>query len=365
MPRDLTERKSSLQMKKPQKPPTKWHELLGTLFKYLLSPVDILVSTGFSVMSKSPEVDILLLRRSLPQWTAEQLALLPDGIRDCQASDILLEFKYTESFNENALQQALSYDLLYKQHKKNHKDVQTFLLISRKTSPKTLTRFGYEGTSIPGVYRSQFELVRKIVLISLNELKDEPHNAFIKCFASYQKEKQKAFSMLKQMDLSSFTTQLQWFIVGLKAFWFSSKKGDRMKIEMTPQMVTEMGKEWGEVCLSAMPAKERLAGLTPAEIFAGFTPAERLAGLKPAEILAEFKPTEILAEFKPTERLAGLKPAEILAEFKPTERLAGLKPAEILAEFKPTERLVGLTPQQLDELAAYLNQRRQPKNGNG
>jgi len=83
--------------------------------------------------------------------------------------------------------------------------------------------------------------------------------------------------MLKQMGLNSFTAQLQWFIVGLKAFWFSSKKGGRMKIEMTPQMVTEMGKEWGEVYLSAMPAKERLAGLKPAEIFSGFTPTERLA----------------------------------------------------------------------------------------
>ncbi|EDN70526.1 hypothetical protein BGP_3793 [Beggiatoa sp. PS] len=271
-------------MEENQQPLTKWHELLGTLLKYLLSPVGILVSTEFSVMSKSPEVDILLLRRLVPQWTAEQLALLPDGIRDSQASDILLEFKYTESFNENALQQALCYDLFYKQHNQlKNEDVQTFLLMAKKTQQETLTRFGYEGTSLQGVYRSHFELARKVVLLSLNELSDEPHNAFIKCFASHKKEKQNAFNTLKRMGLSSFTINLQRFIAGLKSFWFFLK-GDNMKIELTPEMVMEMGKEWGDVYLSGMPAEEVLCHFEPQQRLAGLTPAERLAGLKPQEL---------------------------------------------------------------------------------
>jgi hypothetical protein len=43
--------------------------------------------------------------------------LLPDGIRNSKASHILIEFKYTESFNEKALQQALGYDFFFKRAK--------------------------------------------------------------------------------------------------------------------------------------------------------------------------------------------------------------------------------------------------------
>ena len=259
-----------------EKESTKWHELLGTLLKYLLSPVGIKVSTDFDVMSKSPEVDILLLRRFANKWTAEQLALLPDGIRDCQASDIVLEFKYTESFNEEALQQALGYDFFYKRYNSSPKEkekVQTFLLSAQKPQLKTLTQFGYERTEHQGVYQSSFELANKIVLLSLNELTNEPHNAFVKCFASRHKEKQKAFKTLKQMGFNSFTDQLQWFLAGLNTLLFSTK-GEHMKIKLTPEMVMEMGKEWGQVYLSSLPAKERLAGLTPKDRLAGLTPKQ-------------------------------------------------------------------------------------------
>ncbi len=40
------------------------------------------MSTEVDVMAESPRVDILLLKRDDPEWIAEQLALLPDGIRD-------------------------------------------------------------------------------------------------------------------------------------------------------------------------------------------------------------------------------------------------------------------------------------------
>ena len=46
------------------------------------------------IMSESPQIDILLIKRQTTDWTPEQRALLPDGIRDSKATDILLEFKY-------------------------------------------------------------------------------------------------------------------------------------------------------------------------------------------------------------------------------------------------------------------------------
>lgn len=39
---------------------------------------------------------------------------LPDGIRDCNANHILIEFKYTESLTADAIRQAVSYEYFYR-----------------------------------------------------------------------------------------------------------------------------------------------------------------------------------------------------------------------------------------------------------
>jgi hypothetical protein len=57
---------------------------------------------------ESPEADILLIRRNQQGWTEAQRNLLPDGIRDTQADHVLIEFKYSESVNQDALFQALT-----------------------------------------------------------------------------------------------------------------------------------------------------------------------------------------------------------------------------------------------------------------
>lgn len=161
---------------------------LGSLLEKLLPPVEISVYIEAPVMIEFPQVDILLLRRQHDFWTDEQRERLPDGIRDSQASHILLEFKYTESINKDALIQAQMYDFLYRQSQKlTDKDVQTFIISAKQPQPETLTKWGYIGTEYSGVYKSQNPLLITIPLLSLNELSDEPHNAFIKCFASQQK----------------------------------------------------------------------------------------------------------------------------------------------------------------------------------
>jgi len=215
------------QMKKTKKPEKiEWHKLLGKLLKDLLSPVDIEVLTEAPVMSESPKIDILLLRRKSPQWTSAQLALLPDGVRETKATDILLEFKYTQSLNEKAIQQALTYDFLYNENQsKEPEEVQSFLLSARQPQKSTLKKLGYKNTNIPGVYRSRFLLIRKIMLLSLNELPNEPHNAFVRCFASHRQEKEKAFELLEQKGLlKPLPNPLRWFITGLKGYWFTRNK---------------------------------------------------------------------------------------------------------------------------------------------
>jgi hypothetical protein len=91
---------------------TRWHRLLGSVLEQLLTPVGITVHTDVPVMSDPPEADIVLLRRDTRTWTKAQLARLADGLRHTHASHLLIEFKYTESVNEDALLQTLCYDTL-------------------------------------------------------------------------------------------------------------------------------------------------------------------------------------------------------------------------------------------------------------
>ena len=86
------------------------HQLLGKVLELLLTPVDITVESELRVMSEPPKADVLLLRRHGKQWSEAQRKVLPDGIRDRQARHHLLECKFSESLNENALRQAVSYE---------------------------------------------------------------------------------------------------------------------------------------------------------------------------------------------------------------------------------------------------------------
>ena len=286
-----------------KKIPIEWHKLLGKLLQDLLSPVNISVNPEAPIMSDSPRIDILLLKRQSTEWTTEQLELLPDGIRDTKATDILLEFKYTESLNAKAIQQTLSYDYLYKAHKqKDPKHVQSFILCAQKPQKSTLKKLGYRETSIAGVYQSQFILIRKVILLSLNELSNEPHNAYVRCFASHLQEKEKAFDLLENTGLlHSLAIPLKTFIGGLKGFWFTLR-GDQMNIEITKEQIAEIGRTWGkhywsdvsvEEKLSGITTKDRLKGMTPQDRLKGMTPQDRLTGMTPQEILSQFKPQEL------------------------------------------------------------------------
>ena len=261
-----------------------WHSLLGQLLEELLPPVGLSVHTNLDVMNAPPKMDVLILKREEREWTSEQLAVLADGIRDSKASHILLEFKYTESINEKVFQQIMGYEYFYRDAqnlKKEH--IQSFILSAKH--PQCLQEFGYIHEIASGVYQSDYQLLKNITLISLNKLSDMPHNAWIKCFASRQQEKSKAFNLLKTsgLTLSTVTTQLSRFVGGLWQLMLATK-GEHMITEMTREQMIEMGEMWGDVYLSHLTTEERLCGLKPANILQALTPAEILHGLKPKEI---------------------------------------------------------------------------------
>ena len=286
-----------------KKAKTQWHRLLGTLLEETLSPVGITVQTEVAIMSNPPRADIVLLRREQDEsWTPAQYGRLPDGVRDSNAKHILLEFKYTESINKKALLQALGYDIFYKLAQRlADEDVLTFLLSARKPRKTFLQTFGYQAEEKSGVYHSTNPILAHLVILSLNELQTNEHNAFVKCFASRKREKEEAFHALEgeQLHISTY-----WFLAGLRRHWFINEGEHKMDIELTPEQVFALGKEWSDAMLSTMPPEERIAGLQPETVLSLFNPEERLAGLRLEERLAGLRLEE---------RLAGLTQEQIEA----------------------------------------------------
>jgi hypothetical protein len=259
--------------------PIAWHCLLGEVLEKLLSPVGLLVYTELSVMNKPPKADILIVRREQAHWTAPQRQRLPDGVRDSQASHLLLEFKYTQSLTGKASRQALAYDHFYKEvHELTDSDVQTVLLCAKQPQANHLTQYGYVKTSLPGVYQSQWPAwLPQVLLLSLNELSNAPHNAFVKCFASKLRAKRKAFEVLWDlMSTWGLSTPLTWLLNLLWRDWFPSPAGGNMKDEaLEPINFAELHPDWKRLYLSSLPK------------------------LPLADVLAQFQPEDVLAQFNP------------------------------------------------------------------
>jgi len=123
-------------------------------------------------------------------------------------------------------------------------------LSAKKPRSGTLTFLGYQPTEYSGVYRTKNAVTRNVLLLSLNELSNEPHNAWIKCFASQKQTKKQALKIIKELGFVSIAGELKWLISGLMELWFGKTLGEpQMTIEFTPEEVTEFGKQLGDVWL--------------------------------------------------------------------------------------------------------------------
>ncbi len=272
---------------------TLWHQILGRIFKDLLTPLRITVSTDVKVMIKAPEADILLLRREDRFWTTEQRERLPDGIRDSQAPNILIEFKATESLSKDTFIQAGAYEYFYKQSQKlSDEEIQTFVICAIQPQKANREQYGYTIQVQPGVYQSDNLILKPITLISLNELPDELHNAWVTCLASKKLKRFKAFTLLNSEGFKLIPMHFKWFLLELWQL-ISTKGDDDMALNLSPQEIKKMGEMWGtnlftpeefKRLLSTIPAEERLKGLKTEERFIGLKPEERLAGLSLSEM---------------------------------------------------------------------------------
>jgi hypothetical protein len=128
----------------------------------------------------------------------------------------------------------------------------------------------------------------------LNELRDEPHNAFVKSFASRYLARKAALETLKEVGLQTLPPTVQTVLNFLWRQWTMVKEGE-MELEITPEQIIELARQWQEMMWTSLSPEEVLSHFKPEERLAGLEPEERLAGLEPEERLAGLPIEEIEA----------------------------------------------------------------------
>ena len=237
--------------------PTCWHCLAGEMLKNLLEPVGIEVRSEVQVVAAPPKADLILIRRTKGGWTQEQRLRLADGLQDLDADHILAEVKITESLNEEALSQLTVYDYLYLNTAKLKRSQLRSVLISAKTpGQEVLERFFFKPVGPDGVYESRPLWGGVLRLILLNELADGPQNAPLKCFASRQEERKKAFKTIARTGLFRLSVALDRIIVGLWRLQMKSSLNPPEMEGITPEDVSQLGREWFESMVDMTPEEE-------------------------------------------------------------------------------------------------------------
>jgi len=259
----------------------------------------------------------------------------------------LLEFKYTESLSAEALQQALAYDWFYRQTQElTHSDVQTFLLCAKQPLADHLKEYGYVKTSLPGVYQSQWHSwLPPVMLLSLNELSDAPHNAWVKCFASQLKEKRQAFEVLRQFSTTdNFPDSLVLFLTTLWKHWFPHLPCENMKENtLTPEEFKNLNQHWNQLMLATFTVDDMLPRFSPDEVLARFPPEyleNYLTQLKSSTLT--FEEFNNLGQHWKQLRLNTLTVDDMLAQFKPDQVLARFESKDLenyLSRLKQSPRV--------------------------
>ncbi len=247
---------------------TSWHGLLAQVVTEPLTSAKISVQTEIDVTSASPKADIVLLRREGNTWTEEQKAWLADGMRDTNARELLIEFKFTESMNEWILRQLIVYDHLYQEKQQlKRSDLRSILLLSKTPNTGILEEHGFSLTNKDGVYLSNLRIFNSVCVILLNELSDAPYNAMWKCFASRRQEWQKAFARISQHSLPKTSVEHECVVFGVKKLRMEGMMENMDPTRLTPEYVMDLGRqELFASMMNSMSDEELLKFQRPANI---------------------------------------------------------------------------------------------------
>ena len=194
--------------------------------------------------------------------------------------------------------------------------------------------YGYQLGGQAGVYHSHNPILAHLPVVVLNELSDEPHNAFVKCFASRSGERQRAFARLYQWEMMALPQSWWWFVSGLRQVMQVKGANETMKLEVTAEDVLNLGEELKTKLLESIPPEEVLAQYQPyiqeARRQTVLEGLQRLLTVRFQLSLDEAAP--LMAQFQPFD----LETLEALTEVGlRVETVAGLE--QTVADLPPSE----------------------------
>ncbi|MEM7534723.1 MAG: hypothetical protein AAF639_21270 [Chloroflexota bacterium] len=258
-----------------------WHPLFSRWIKGVLTPADVTVSDELKAISMPPRIDAIL-QRDGTRWTKAQRALLPDGIRDRHTKHHLLEFKITENVTFGGIEQAVNYDYLYRKSQTlKYGELQTYIISSTTPHKSRLQDWGYSQSRHSGVYMSSQPFFNRVIIISLNQLKETPYNQYFRLFASRKKVRESALHYLMQTYTTlAYQTGIDPSIKAKLSVLYLLYTIDKMgeKGLMTVDEAMELG--WWAY------RKSVIGIFKPEDVMPLFRPEERLAGLAPTDRLA-------------------------------------------------------------------------------
>jgi len=175
-------------------------------------------------------------------------------------------------------------------------EIQTFVMCAKQPQQDNREQYGYTIRVQAGVYKSTNIAYEHITLISLNELPNQLHNAWVTCLASRKLKRRKSFELLKERGFKQIRKPFKGFLIEL---WrhISTKGDDDMTLDLSPKEIKEIGDMWGVNYYSHKELQEEfekmLRGLKPEERLMGLKPEERLAGLNPSDVINYFKSEQL------------------------------------------------------------------------
>ena len=264
-----------------------------------MAPLGVLVSTEHSIMTDSPRVDILIIKKKSGQWTPNQLKLIPDGIRESKAKYILLEFKYSQSLSDKTFQQALGYDYFFGEtYHLYRNELQTFIISSKTPQAQILKDYGYRESKIQGVYKSDIRAFKHFPLLILNNLPLTYHNALIKAFASRKAQRDSAAKLLQDKQyLNIINKGVKNIIFYIFRYFFNKQKEDITMKKMTEEEAEKMAR-FIDVFVNT--------NLSLGEILSLHKPEDVMSHFKPEDVMSHFKPEDVIPQFNPKDIVSSL-----------------------------------------------------------
>ncbi len=339
---------------------TPWHRLFGIALTDLFTGRPWRVELEKELALKSQRLDVLIIERlpgAAAVTEAAALAELPDGLENLTAHNVLSYKSKQEALDGWAMEELIGHYVTYRKlasiqaaaapatarpadpveppaavERLLPEAAFRLYAVATRHPAKLFTQLAPSAqhpTAWPGVYDLDWGS-RRIRLIVLNALAEDPRNAPWELFASELDRIR--YGLAHYQPRSPAAHLLPYHLANIHRLELPNMAYtlDDFKLDTYRMLIDDfhaLSLEERQALLERMDVADRLRGLDA---------EERLRGLDTEEILRRLDPQERLRGLDPAERLRGLDPEERLRGLEPEERLRGLDPEQVKAWLKRT-----------------------------